>query len=123
MMDVERHKSNTHQAEVLRFGVEDLHLSQHLDRSRGDVVELQARCNELWHHPEPYSTRVIEDTSLKTWSRCKWKKVCLDLLPQVFGGLGIDDTTVTERVEPSSFVAAGDRLPVHLNSSYSLLPM
>ena len=32
-------------------------------------------------------------------------------------GMGTDDTTLTERVEPSSFVAAGDRLLVHLNSS------
>ena len=33
--------------------------------------------------------------------------------------MGIDDTTLIEVVEPSSFVAAGDRFPVHLNSSYS----
>ena len=31
---------------------------------------------------------------------------------------GTDDTVFVERVEPISFVAAGDRLPVHLNSSY-----
>ena len=35
------------------------------------------------------------------------------------GGMGTDDTTLIERVEPSSFVAAADRLLVHLNSSYS----
>ena len=30
------------------------------------------------------------------------------------GRMGTDDTTLIERVEPSSCVAAGDRLPVHL---------
>ena len=34
------------------------------------------------------------------------------------GGLGSDDTEV-EGVEPSSFVAAGVRLLVHLNCSHS----
>ena len=33
------------------------------------------------------------------------------------GGLGTDDTTSTEVVEPSSFVATGDSLPVHRSSS------
>ena len=36
------------------------------------------------------------------------------------GGLGIDGTTFIEVVEPSSFVAVGDRLLVHLNSSHSV---
>ena len=36
------------------------------------------------------------------------------------GGPGTDDATLTELVEPSSFTAAaGDRLLVHLNSSFS----
>ena len=35
------------------------------------------------------------------------------------GGIGTQDTTLIERVEPSSVVAAGDRLPDYLNSSYS----
>ena len=35
------------------------------------------------------------------------------------GGLGADDTTLIEGVGPSSFAAAGDRLLVHLNSSFS----
>ena len=33
------------------------------------------------------------------------------------GGIGADDTTLIERVEPSSFVVAGDRLLVDLSSS------
>ena len=32
--------------------------------------------------------------------------------------MGTDDTTLIGKVEPSSFVAVGDRLLVHLNSSY-----
>ena len=35
------------------------------------------------------------------------------------GGIGTQDTTLIERVEPSSVVAAGDRLPDHLDSSCS----
>ena len=33
------------------------------------------------------------------------------------GGLDTADTTLIESVRPSSFVAAGDRLPARLNSS------
>ena len=32
--------------------------------------------------------------------------------------MGTDDTTLIGKVEPSSFVAVGDRLLVHFNSSY-----
>ena len=35
------------------------------------------------------------------------------------GGMGIGDTILHEKVEPSSLAAASDRLPVHLNSSNS----
>ena len=35
------------------------------------------------------------------------------------GRAGTDDTTSLERVETSPFVAAGDRMPTHLNSSFS----
>ena len=31
------------------------------------------------------------------------------------GGLGTDDTTMIEGVDPSSFAASGDRLLVHLD--------
>ena len=33
------------------------------------------------------------------------------------GGMGTDDTSLINGVEPNSFVAAGDRLHVHLHSS------
>ena len=35
------------------------------------------------------------------------------------GRLGTEDTALVVVVKPSSFVAAGDRMPVHLNSSDS----
>ena len=31
----------------------------------------------------PHSVREMEDASLKSWSRCKWMNISLDLLPQV----------------------------------------
>ena len=37
------------------------------------------------------------------------------------GGVGTDDTTLAERVDPSSFVAAGGRMLVHLNNSFSMV--
>ena len=33
------------------------------------------------------------------------------------GGMGTEDTTMIERVEPTSFAAAGDRLLVHLSAA------
>ena len=46
--------------------------------------------------------------------------VSLDLTPQVVEDwVGTEHTTLIERLEPSSFVAEGHRLPVHLNSSCS----
>ena len=35
------------------------------------------------------------------------------------GRVGTDDTTLIERVEPSSYIAASYRLPARLNRSYS----
>ena len=66
------------------------------------------------------TTVIILDgmVSVKSWNGCKWKNISLDLLPQVGGARDADDTSI-ERVERSSFFAAGDRLPVHLNSSCS----
>ena len=66
-----------------------------------------------------HSIREMNDICLKDWSGCNWKKVGLDLLLRVVEELGTDDTTLFEVVEPSSFVPAGDRLLVHLNSSYA----
>ena len=64
----------------------------------------------------PHCMREMKDISLKNWSGCKWKTLSLNLLPQEVEEWGTDDTTLIQRVEPSSFGAAGDRLPVHLSS-------
>ena len=61
-----------------------------------------------------HSMREMKDTSLMSWSGCTWKEICLHLLPQA---VGADDTTLIERVEPTSFGAAGGRLLVPLTSS------
>ena len=53
MMVVERQKTNSLQAEVLRFGADNLQLSQHWDRSKEEAARLQARCNNVWHPREP----------------------------------------------------------------------
>ena len=53
MIDVERQRSNTPQADVLRLRAEHLQISQSLDWSVEEVAQLQARCNEFWRHLEP----------------------------------------------------------------------
>ena len=83
MIDVERPKSKTLQAGVLRLGSEKLQLSQHVDGSKEEVAQLQARCNECWHHPELAPVYARKRISLKNWSRCKWHKTNLYLLPRV----------------------------------------
>ena len=35
------------------FGADNLQISQHVDRSSEEVVQLQARCNEFWRHLGP----------------------------------------------------------------------
>ena len=65
----------------------------------------------------PHSMREMKDTSVKGWSGCTWKKMSPESTATGGGGVGTDETTLTERVEPTSFAAAGDRLPVRLSSS------
>ena len=95
---------------------ENLQISQRLEKSFEEVAPLQDRCNEFWHHPEP--AQHARDEGYLSRAGCTWEKISLDLLPSS-GGMGTDDTTLSEVVEPSSFDAAGDRLLVHLNCSYS----
>ena len=86
MIEVEKEKSNTLQAEEL------LQLPQHTREEVLPSPELQ------WMHIEE-----DQPESLATGS----------------GGLGTDDTSLIERAVPSSSVAAGAHLLVHLTSSYS----
>ena len=78
---------------------------------------MQDHCNEFWHHSEP-AQHARDGGYLSRAGVDAHGKISLDLLPSS-GGLGTDDTTLSEVVEPSSFDAAGDRLLVHLNCSYS----
>ena len=58
MLEVERPKSNILQADGLRLRAVNLRLSQSLDRSKEEVAQLQARCDEFWRHLElPQKTR------------------------------------------------------------------
>ena len=52
MLDFERQKWNTLQAEVLYCRTLNLQLFQMLDRSKDEVAQLQARC-EFWRYLEP----------------------------------------------------------------------
>ena len=58
----------------------------------------------------------------QSWSGCTGKKNQPGSAATGSEGLGTDDTTLIEGVEPRSFAAAGDRLPVHLDSSASACP-
>ena len=52
MLGLERQRSDAPQAGVLRLGAENLQFSQILVRSADEVAQFQARCNEIWRHPE-----------------------------------------------------------------------
>ena len=53
MLEVERQKSTTRQADVLRLRANNSQISQGLDRSEEEVAQLQGRCNDTWRNPEP----------------------------------------------------------------------
>ena len=96
MLEVERKKSNTLQASVFRLRAGNL-------------------------PPEPTQCTRDEGISLS-----RTGVGMEEHLPRAAatssGRLGTDYTTFMEVVEPSSFVAAGDRLSVYLNSSYRTAP-
>ena len=92
-----RQKSFTLQADVVRSTADNLHISRSLDRFKEKDAQLQARCNEFKRHPEP--TQFSRD-------KLEWMQT-EEHQP---------GSAATEVVESSSFVAAGDRLPVHLNT-------
>ena len=96
-------ESNTPQAEVLRLRAENLQLSQHLDRSEGEVTRLHARCNFFsCVILSPHSVREMKYIIRLSWSGCIWKK---NQPETAAPGRGADDTTLIESVEPSSFAA------------------
>ena len=73
-------------------------------RKKKEVAQSQARCNGFSRYPQP--TKHARDEACHS-PQLVWKKTSLDLSPHSDG------------VEPSSFTAAGRRLPVHHNSSSS----
>ena len=118
MLEVERQKTNTLQADVLRLRDENLQISQSLDKSKEEVAQLQARCNEFRRHLKPTQyTRYEAYLSRAGWMHMEENQPGSATTGR--GGVGTDDTTLIKVVEPSSCVLAGDRLPVHLNSPYS----
>ena len=113
MISVERPKTNTLQTEVIRLDAENLQLSQNEDLSKEDVVSCKLAAINFGIILSPHSKREMTDIS----QQLGWMQMEEHQPESVADGrVGTDDTTLIERVKPSSFVAAGDLLPVHLNS-------
>ena len=109
MIEVERQKSNTLQADVLRLKAEKLRLSPNLPRSEEVLAELHALCNKFWQYLEPTQSRrdEVNLSSESEWMRMEENQP--ELATAGGGGMGTDATTLIE-VGPSSFAAANDRL-------------
>ena len=89
-LEVERQKSNTPQPDVLR-------------------------CNEFWRHLEHTRYPRGEEDLSQELEGMLLEENQPDSATACSGGMGTDVTPLIEGVEPSSFVAVGDRL----DSSYS----
>ena len=72
---------------------------------------------KLPNHPEPTQHARDEGYRSEEQERLSMEEDQPGSAANGSGGLGTDDTTLIERVEPSTFGAAGHRLPVHLSSS------
>ena len=82
MIVVERRKSNTLQAEVLRLR---RNIYSSLNNWRGRKKRLPSYKLAAMNFDiilSPRSMREMKDTSLNDWSGCKWKKIGMNLLPQ-----------------------------------------
>ena len=64
----------------------------------------------------PHRKREMKEISPKSWSGMHTETNQPGSAAAGSVRMGTDDTVLIERVELSSFVAAGDRLLVHLNS-------
>ena len=101
-MGVGRQWSNTLQADMLGREVENLQLSQYLGKSKEEVAHIcKLAAKNCVGVLSPHRIGRTQPEFAAT------------------GRLGTDDATLAEGVQQSSFVAVGDRLPVHLNSSFS----
>ena len=119
MLDVERQKSNALQADVFHLRAKNLQLSQRFNGSEEEVAQLQARCDEFCCHFEPTQHTRDELFFSQELELMLVAENQRDSAVAVGGGTGTDATAFIEGVQPSSSVAAGDRLILHLNSSYS----
>ena len=67
----------------------------------------------------PHTTCEMKYILRQSWSGCTRKQNQPEAAATGNGGMGTDDTTLSEGVEQSSFAAAGSRMLVHLTSSFS----
>ena len=86
-----------------------------MQRSKEDVAQFQAHCN-IGIILSPFSMREMKDISQEVeWMQMEPNQPGSAATGS--GGVGANDTTLIEIVEPSSFDSAVDRLLVHLSSS------
>ena len=88
-----------------------------MDRSKEEVAQLRARCNDSWHLPElPQNAQSERIPLTRTGVDAYGRKPSLNLLLQV-----VEDTSLIEGVEPSSLAAAGDHLFLSISTVLSVL--
>ena len=109
MIDVERQKSNTEEAEVLRFGAENLQLlkfEKKVERRGCPIASSR-------HHPEP--TRCARDEAYPSQG-LEWmqmEEISPNLLSQVMEEWCTDDTTLIEKVEFKNYCMSWRCLDSH----------
>ena len=96
---------------VLRLRAEHFRISHNLERSKEEVAQSQARCNEFWHHRDPTQCTRDEANLSPELEWMHMEENHIGSGARGGGGMGIDVTTLAEGVAASSFAAAGDRLP------------
>ena len=103
------------------FAVESRIYSSHttMDRSKEEVAQLQARCNELWH--QSVATQCTRDAGYlsRVGMDAHRRKPSVVLLPEAVAEWVLMNTTLIEKGGAEFVCSTGDRLPVHLNSSDS----
>ena len=112
-----KEKSTSPQADVIRHETQSLQLAQKLDGSEEEVAQLQTRSNELWYLSEPtqYSRDAGDLSQELEWMPVEENQPRSGATGS--GSVGTENTTLIAIVEPSSFRAAGDCLPVHFCGS------
>ena len=90
-LDVQRQKSNTLRADVLRLRADDSHISRNFGLLQRRSCSLQVRCNDFWRYPEltQYTDEVYHSPELE-WMHMEENKH--ESAPTVSRGMGADDT-------------------------------